>query len=176
MISELTEFENDLLSKGKLNWEVKIRAITSYIHEYAQQLLLQRMIEDKVGPDEEILNQKRFLAGSMGNFDYILNRILRQYLEEPELNSRIQDFANEIKRWENKPEQPYSWQKLAAYILTFPEHTHFQQGSCEVCGKELVAFQGIEPYWPWDETWGHFDYLHICPHCKKQQIVNIEDL
>ena len=52
MISELNEFENDLLSKGKLNWEVKIRAITSYIHEYAQQLLLQRMIEDKVGPDE----------------------------------------------------------------------------------------------------------------------------
>lgn len=176
MISELNEFENDLLSKGKLNWEVKIRAITSYIHEYAQQLLLQRMIEDKVGLDDEILNQKSFLAGSMGNFDYFLNRILRQYLEESELNQRIQDFANEIKTWENKPDQPYSWQKLAAYIFAFPEHTHFQQGSCEVCGKELVAFQGIEPYWPWDEAWGHFDYLHICPHCKTQQIIDIENL
>ena len=171
MISELNEFEKDLLSKGKLNWEVKIRAITSNIHEYAQQLLLQRMIEDKVGPDDEILNQKRFLASSIGNFDYFLNRILRQYLEEPGLNQRIQDFANEIKTWQNKPEQPYSWQKLAAFILAFPENTHFQQGSCEVCGKGLVAFQGIEPYWPWDQAWGHFGDLYICPHCKNNKLL-----
>ena len=176
MISVLNEFENDLLSKGKLNWEVKIRAITGFMHEYAQELITQRKIEDRVGFAKDIEIEKNNLAGMIGNSSNVLNRILWQYFNESELNQRIQDFANEIKTWENKPEQPYSWQKLAAFILAFPEHTHFQQGSCEVCGKELVEFQGIEPYWPWDEAWGNFDYLHICPHCKQQQIVNIEDL
>ena len=176
MISELTEFENDLLSKGKLNWEVKIRAITGFMQEYAQELLTQRKIEDRVGFANDIEIEKKNLAGMIGNSSFYLNRILRQYLEESELNQRIQDFANEIKTWENCPEQPYSWQKLAAYILAFPEHTHFQQGSCEVCGKELVAFQGIEPYWPWDQAWDSMGYLHICPHCKTQQVIDIENL
>lgn len=115
------------------------------MHEYAQELITQRKIEDRVGFANDSEIEKKNLAGMISNSSFYLNRILGQYLEEPELNHRIQDFANEIKTWENKPEKPYSWQKLTAFILSFPEHTHFQQGGCEGCGKELVASQGIEP-------------------------------
>ena len=34
MISELNDYEMMLLSNGKLNWEVKIRAITGFMQEY----------------------------------------------------------------------------------------------------------------------------------------------
>ena len=48
MISELKDYELMLLSNGKLNWEVKIRAITGFMHEYAQELITQRKIADLI--------------------------------------------------------------------------------------------------------------------------------
>ena len=174
---KVNQYDELVLKRGKIDWNHKFHEITCYMSGWGTDLEIAQQKEDAGDDFMEVYAINTCSFNALIESNYMLNRIIRHRTEEEERNLQIEHWANIIKDWDDT-HNPIPWRKVAALMLQFPEHTHFDfpnYPECPACGKKKMIIYAQQE-WPWEKGLLPDKNIIICLNCHAQQLCTDEDI
>lgn len=199
-LKKMVEQDNQLLSIGKIDWELKLINIVEQLikcytnlsrcedssddfYDYSYMYQTDSQILEELGTLEYSLNEeiqesrKQVIAIKIWNLKNLMK--VRKSLSEltkniahTQHNNAVEALANEIKDWKKQDKQ-FSWKDVALSMLRFPERITFDYDRCPHCGHSRIRIYFHSPECTWAMMCGVGGDMIICPECKIQGEFNV---